>query len=220
MMLEKIYYWFHRKTSKSEERGEYSSGYWQAKIRQNAVEICKRHRGRLLEVGCGEGLFLSQMINACPNLEAWGVDNWEEILSKAKTRIGQIKSDVKLLKTDASNLPFEDAFFDTVVCINVFLSMESIEKVSHALKEMVRVCKSGGRIIFDFRNSLNPLLVVKYRLAKYYDLTIKNLPLNTYNPRDIKMILRELNLNIIQEKYLSFPIKRFAPIIMIEAAKK
>ncbi|GBD95991.1 MAG TPA: class I SAM-dependent methyltransferase [Nitrospirae bacterium] len=219
-MLEKIYYRLHKMTSRPEEKGEYSSGYWQNGIRKNAVEMCREHKGSLLEVGCGEGLFLCRMIRARPDLEFWGVDEWDEILSKARMRIEEIKPGVELLKADASDLPFEDAFFDTVVCINVFFNMESIEKVSYALKEMARVCKRGGRIIFDFRNSLNPLLVLKYRLAGYYDLTVKDLPLNTYNPKNIKTILRELNLDITREKHLFFPVKRFAPIIMMEALKR
>ena len=219
-MLEKIYYLFHKIISKPEEKGEYSSGYWQDKVRQSAVEMCKEHKGRLLEVGCGEGLFLGQMITASPYVEVWGVDMWEKILSKARMRLQHIKPSAKLLKADASHLPFEDAFFDTVVCINVFFNMESIEKVSRALEEMARVCKRGGKIIFDFRNSRNLLLILKYRLAKYYDLTIKDLPLNTYNPGDIKTIVKGLKLNIVQEKHLSFPVKRFAPIIMLETVKQ
>lgn len=219
-MLEKVYYLFHRIISKPEEKGEYSSGYWQDKVRKNAVEMCIKNKGRLLEVGCGEGLFLSQMIHASPDLDIWGVDTWDKILSKAGMRTQKIKPDVKLLKADASCLPFEDAFFDTIVCINVFFNLKSIEKVKHALEEMTRVCKTGGKIIFDFRNSLNLLLILKYKLARYYDLTTKDLPLNTYNPRNIKNITKELKLNIVQEKYVSFPVKRFAPIIMVEAVKQ
>ncbi len=219
-MLERIYYRLHKMASRPEEKGEYSSGYWQDIIRQRAIEMCKKHEGRLLEVGCGEGLFLARMITADPDLEVWGVDEWDEILTKARMRIGQIKPGVELLKADASDLPFKDAFFDTVVCINVFFNMESIEKVSHALKDMARVCKAGGRIIFDFRNSLNPLLAVKYGLARYYDPTVKDLPLNTYNPEDIKAILGGVNLDITCEKRLFFPAKRFAPVIMMETLKK
>ena len=219
-MLEKIYYRLHKMASRPEEKGEYSSGYWQDRIRQNAVEMCREHEGSLLEVGCGEGLFLGRMITARPDLDVRGVDEWDEILSKARKRIEAIKPGAELLKADASDLPFEDAFFDTVVCINVFFNMESIRKVSLALREMARVCKRGGRVIFDFRNSLNPLLILKYRLAGYYDSTVKGLPLNTYNPENIKTILSQLNLDITQEKSLFFPVKRFAPIIMIEAVKK
>lgn len=219
-VLEKIYNRFHEATSRPEEKGEYSSGYWQDMIRQNAKDMCKSHEGRLLEVGCGEGLFLAQAIAAFPDCEIWGVDAWQEILTKARKRIEGLRPGAVIMKSDAASLPFENAFFDTVVCINVLFNMESIEKVRCALKEMSRVCKPGGRIVFDFRNSLNPLLVAKYKLARYYDSTVRDLHLNTYNPKHIRAILSDLHLEIVEERSLFLPVKTFSPIIMIEAVKK
>jgi ubiquinone/menaquinone biosynthesis C-methylase UbiE len=218
-MIEKVYYWFHRKTAKKGEEGEYSSGYWQGRVRKNALEMSRDTTGRLLEVGCGEGLFLQQVMHINPDLDISGVDKWNGILSKARTRLQGAKTDFTLLKADATDLPFDDSFFDTVVCINVFFNMESSEKLKGALKEIARVCKKRGRIIFDFRNSRNPLLFIKYQLAKYYDSTVKELPLNTYSSGSIKMIVKDLDLDIIQERHLFFPIKSLAPIIMLETVK-
>ncbi len=219
-MLEKIYYRLHRMTSGPGEEGEYSSGYWQRRIRERAVEICRQHRGRLLDVGCGEGLFLGRMMTARPDLQVWGVDEWEGILCRAEKRTARINSGVRLLRADASELPFEDGSFDVVVCINVLFNMESISVVRSALKDMARVCRKGGRVIFDFRNSLNPLLAVKYRLAAYYDPTVRGLPLNTYEPDDIREILGETNLDVAREEGMFFAVRRFAPVIMMETVKK
>jgi ubiquinone/menaquinone biosynthesis C-methylase UbiE len=218
--IDKIYNWFHNATSRPEEKGEYSSGYWQDLIRKNAKDMCRAREGRLLDVGCGEGLFLAQAVKEFPDMEFWGVDGWAEILTRAEKRILPLKSGVKLMKADASSLSFEDDYFDTIVCVNVFFNMGSINKVQHSLKEITRVCKRGGSVIFDFRNALNPLLVLKYRFARYYDSTVKNLHLNTYRPGSIRAIVNESGLEIVQERHLSFPFKMFAPIIMIEAVKK
>lgn len=219
-MLERFYYWFRDVTSRPEERGEYSSGYWQDLIRQGARDMCRSGDGRLLEVGCGEGLLLAQLIKAFPGLEVWGVDGWSEILSRARKRLEGIRSGVSLHKADAADLPFKDCFFDTVVCVNVYYNMESIQKVRNAILEMARVCKRGGRIVFDIRNSLNPLLVVKYKLARYYDATVTTLPLNTYNPGQIRSILKEAGFEVVQERPLFFNFKPLAPIIMFEAVRK
>jgi ubiquinone/menaquinone biosynthesis C-methylase UbiE len=93
--------------------------------------------------------------------------------------------------------------------------MDSVTAVIKALKEMKRVCKKSGRIIFDFRNSLNPLLKAKYKLARYYDPTVKNLPLNTYSPGQIEKILKDLNLKIVSRKFIGLPFKRLAPVIIM-----
>jgi ubiquinone/menaquinone biosynthesis C-methylase UbiE len=219
-MIERIYYWLHAAASRPEEKGEYSAGNWHDMIRQNALEMCSNQSGRFLEVGCGEGLFLAKAVKKFPDVEFWGVDGWSEILSAAKKRILPIRSGVTLLNADASALPLEDAFFDTVVCINVFFNMESIEKVMSSLNEIARVCKTGGRVIFDFRNSLNPFMLLKYKLARYYDLTTRDLHLNTYSPKKMKSVTGQSDLEIVQERALYFPVKALAPIIMVEAVKK
>ncbi len=219
-MIEKVYYWLHQRTSRLDEQGEYSSGYWQDMIRQNAKEMCREHKGRLLDVGCGEGLFLARAVQEFPDMEFWGVDEWSGILARAEKRVKPLKPGVTFMEADASSLPFDDNYFDTVVCVNVFFNMESIDKVRQSLREIARVCKPGGSVIFDFRNSLNPLLVMKYKFAAYYDETVKDLPLNSYSPGSIRTILNALGFGIVQERPLSFPIKLLAPIFMIEAVKK
>ena len=57
-MIPKVYYWLHKKFSKPDERGEYSAGVWQDAVREKVFELCTFSSGKLLEVGCGEGLFL------------------------------------------------------------------------------------------------------------------------------------------------------------------
>lgn len=218
-MLKKIYYLFYRLTSPAGERGEYSGGYWQRRVRQEALMLLDDlGKGRVIEVGCGEGFFLSQLAAKNPCLEIWGVDNNADRLKKAEDRCRDKK--VNLSLQDASALSFDDEFFDAIVCINVFFNMESLKSVELALREMKRSCKNTGRIIFEFRNSVNPLLKIKYKLARYYDGTLKGLSLNTYDPAEIEAILNNLGLIVTRKKIIGFPIPRIAPVIMIEAKKR
>ena len=219
-MLKKIYYWLHRLSSKSQEREEYSSGYWQDAVRTEVLFLCRALAGRALEVGCGEGLFLIPLAKQHQRLEVWGVDNNNTRLNRAKEKSRQDNlTNVHLLLQGASDLAFQDEYFDAVICVNVFFNMESIETVRKTLTQMNRVCKKEGRIIFDFRNSLNPLLRFKYRFARYYDATVKDLPLNTYYPREIESILQDLNLAVVNRKSIGLAVARFAPITIIEAKK-
>ena len=115
---------------------------------------------------------------------------------------------------------FDSDFFDAIVCINVFFNMDSLKSIELALKEMKRSCKNTGRIIFEFRNSANPLLKIKYKLARYYDGTVRDLHLNTYDPAQIEEILNNLDLIVTRKKFIGFPVPRIAPVIMIEAKKR
>ena len=219
-MLKKIYTWFHNLTSPAYERGEYSSGYWQDIVRRQALFLCRDLKGRLLEVGCGEGLFLARASAQNPDLEIQGVDNNASRLEKAGVVCKERKlNNISLSLEDAGDLSFADGSFDAVVCINVFFNLDSFQAVREVMIRLKHVCKNGGRIIFDFRNSLNPLLKVKYRLARYYDPTVKALPLNTYSPGQIESLVKELGLNIIRRRYVGFALRRFAPIIIIETQK-
>lgn len=219
-MLKEFYYWFHKTISRPQERGEYSSGYWQDMVRTNALKLCESLDGNILEVGCGEGLFLTRLALAHKDKQIYGIDNCEDILQKADRRLKEKNiENVKLSCADATSLPFEDSYFDTVVCINVILNLDSIDVVKKALREITRVCKKEGKVIFDFRNSKNPLLYLKYKLASYYDKTVENLPLKTYRLEEILSLVEELDFKTIRKINLGFPLKRPAPIIILELKK-
>jgi ubiquinone/menaquinone biosynthesis C-methylase UbiE len=211
-----------RATSRPQERGEYSAGYWQAKIRKEAVALSTAYSGRLLEVGCGEGFLLKSLHEANLKLELWGVDSWGSILNRARELFAKEHlSGIKLIESDAKTLPFEDGFFDAVVCINVFLNVKGLADVRLILAEMARVCKSKGRLVIEFRNALNPFVVLKFNLARYYDETIRTrrLPLETYQKKDITAILEGLGFSVVSERCLDFPFPKFAPVIILEAKK-
>ena len=220
-MLTKAYRWFHRLASSPSERGEYSSGYLQERVRNEAFKLFNRmNSGRAIDIGCGEGLFLAQLSARNSGLEIWGIDNDSERLKRAEERLKSknIKN-IHLSLQEAAKTEFNEAFFDVAICINVFFNLPSVHYVRDALREMVRICKKSGRIIFDFRNSANPLLGIKYKLAPYYDDTVKNLPLNTYSHEEIEKILEDLNLTIVRRRIIGFPIARFAPVVILEAKK-
>jgi len=221
-LVNKFYCWIHGKTCAPQEKGEPSAGVWHSRVRAEVIDLCRWQNGKLLEVGCGEGLFMANLTAVNPQLKICGIDNNIDKLQKAKKKFenNELKK-AEFLYADALNLPVKNNCFDCVVCINTFFNIGSIGTVSRILQQIVRVCKNKGRIIFDFRNSLNPFLRIKYKLAPYYDQTVKecNLPLNTYSPEDIDDILKKLNLTILKKSYIGFPLKFLAPVIVVEAKK-
>jgi ubiquinone/menaquinone biosynthesis C-methylase UbiE len=221
-LVEKFYCWAHKKFSNPSEQEEYSGGYWQRRVRKEAACLCGDLKaGSVIEIGCGEGLFLSELAAQNPVLLIHGIDNNAARLKTAEARCaGRKFKNVNLTLLDARKLPFADGLFDRAVSVNVFFNMESLDAVTGALKEMKRVCKNSGRIVFDFRNSLNPLLRIKYVLARYYDSTVKDLPLNTYEPKQIEGILNDLGMEVTRRKFIGFPVRKIAPVIIIEAKKK
>lgn len=221
-MLKKIYSLFHTFISKSGERREYSGGYWQHKVREKALSLCDGAKnGKVLEIGCGEGFFLCELASKNPQSLIWGIDNNTQRLMKAETRcMDKGIKNINLSVANAQKLLFADKFFDLTVCINVFLNMESIAQVREVLKEVKRTSKNNAKFIFDFRNSANIFLKIKYKFAPYYDNTVKDLPLKTYAFREIEELLSELHFNISSKEHIGFGFGKFSPIIIIEAENK
>jgi ubiquinone/menaquinone biosynthesis C-methylase UbiE len=220
-MLDRIYLWLHRRLSKTDERGEYSAGVWQNAVRDKVIFLSDDAAGKLLEIGCGEGLLLLKLASLKPKLDIYGIDIWNEILVRAQSKFDKNNiQNVLLSQADATQLPFKDKFFDCVICINVFFNLPSEAMVKQSLEEISRVVKKEGKIIFDIRNSLNPLLFLKYKFAKYYDPTVKDLPLRTYNYKKIADYLKQNSFEVTRKIAVGFPENSFAPIFVIEAKKK
>jgi len=100
--LERCYYALRDWASKPAERGSPSGGYWHAQVRDTALELCVTRRGRLLEIGCGEGLFLSELAQRQPALDVWGLDNAKEKMFSPRSLYPR---EAGLLSRDAGRCP-------------------------------------------------------------------------------------------------------------------
>ncbi|MCX5667899.1 MAG: class I SAM-dependent methyltransferase [Candidatus Omnitrophica bacterium] len=221
-MLKKIYLWLYRKTATVGGDAEHTSGPWQNAVRQEALNLCGDvGSGRVVEIGCGRGYFLSELAARNRSAQVWGIDHDEKELTHAEKRSKELSlTNAHFALQDATQLSFNEESFDVVVCINLLLSLPSLDVVAACLKNMRRICKKSGYILFDYRNSLNPLVPLKYKLAPYYDRTLKNVKRFAYSPRQIEQILNDLQLDIVTAKYLGFPVRRFAPVIVVKAGKR
>ncbi len=101
-------------------------------------------RGRVLEVGIGSGMNLpfyrGQQVE---HLTA--IDPLEELWERKQIELSSLDFQVDFIRGSAQNIPREDASFDTVVSTSTLCSIKEVEK---ALKEMFRVLKPGGLLLF------------------------------------------------------------------------
>ena len=111
--------------------------------RQSTIAVADAIGGRVLDVGVGTGLSLSDY---SPSTKLCGVDISEPMLRKAYERVAQHKlGHVEALAVmDAQHLGFPDASFDAVVAQYVITTVPDPEAT---LDEFVRVTKPGGEII-------------------------------------------------------------------------
>jgi phosphatidylethanolamine/phosphatidyl-N-methylethanolamine N-methyltransferase len=111
--------------------------------RQSTIAEADRIGGRILDVGVGTGLSLSDYSRTT---KLCGVDISEPMLRKAQQRVRAMGlSNVETLAVmDAKNLAFPDALFDAVVAQYVITAVPDPEAT---LDDFIRVLKSGGELI-------------------------------------------------------------------------
>lgn len=113
---------------------------------------------RALEIGCGTGVFLE--LTAPSGAATFGIDLSIELLSEARRRF-PAKGDVHLLCGNVERLPYADATFDVVYGSSVLHHLNLVP----ALREIHRVVKPGGRIVFAEPNLMNPHIAFLFLLA-------------------------------------------------------
>ena len=99
--------------------------------------------GSVLEVGVGSGLNLPFYSPAVSHLH--GVDPSAELLAMARRKIGLVPFPVVLTCQSAERLPVDRGSVDTVVAT---WTLCSIPNPIDALREMKRVLKPGGHLLF------------------------------------------------------------------------
>ena len=111
--------------------------------RQSTIAIADGIGGRILDVGVGTGLSLSEY---APSTRLCGVDISEPMLRKAQSRVRSLglKNVETLAVMDAKNLAFADCAFDAVVAQYVITAVPDPEAT---LDDFVRVLKPGGELI-------------------------------------------------------------------------
>lgn len=111
--------------------------------RKSTIAIADAIGGRVLDVGVGTGLSLSDYSRST---RLCGVDISEPMLRKAQERVRALNlTNVETLSVmDARNLAFPDGAFDAVVAQYVITAVPDPEGT---LDDFVRVLKPGGELI-------------------------------------------------------------------------
>lgn len=135
---------------------------YNGKCFRGIAEEIKRHITQddvVLECACGTGVLTLPMAQICQKLTA--TDYSEGMMKQARKKL-EGYSNTTFMRADIHDLPFEDEHFDVVVAANVIHLVDNPDK---ALSEMLRVCKTGGRIIIPtYINETNKSAIIATKL--------------------------------------------------------
>ena len=95
----------------------------------------------VLDLGCGTGAFMKDVLSEDSHRHVVGVDISENMISQAKRKL---KDKAVFLLADAQDIPLADHSIDLIYCIDSFHHYPHPELV---LKELHRILKPGGTFL-------------------------------------------------------------------------
>lgn len=155
----------------------------------------------ILEIGCGNGYYLSLLNRLGIKLNLIGIDNDKSALFDAKRFISDDR--VKLIFSNAEKLPFKDKTFDKIVISEV---IEHVKNEQVVLHEAFRVLKKSGILALTTCNIDYPFLwdPVNWILQHTFKIHIKsgfwagiwNQHLRLYKKKDVEKMVEEADFNV------------------------
>lgn len=102
---------------------------------------------QLIEVGCGTGRFLRHGQDL--GYKILGADLSEAMILQAQRNT---QENTSFCIADGCNLPFDDCSFGGVYSIRTVNQLPSRRHALSLVKEMVRICEPGGKLLVEFVN--------------------------------------------------------------------
>ena len=128
-----------------------NNGELQDKIRNIVLDKLQwGGEGKALDIGTGSGYLAIKLAQSNLKTEAIGIDYWGHMWGNSQEVCEQnaksenVKERTKFQKANASNLPFENEYFDAIVSNLVFHNIIKVRDKSELFKEALRVLKKGG----------------------------------------------------------------------------
>jgi ubiquinone/menaquinone biosynthesis C-methylase UbiE len=170
-------------------------------VMKTRAQVVPLAEGRVLEIGIGTGLNLS-FYDASKVSAIVGVDPAAQMQTLARQRAAGIGIPVQMVALELGQIQAADASFDSIVCT---FTLCTIPDPLAALREMRRVLKPGGKLLFSEHGRAPDRKVRRWqeRLTPLW----RPLAGGCHLDRDIPALLRAGGFQIreVQSSYLQGP---------------
>jgi len=128
-------------------------------VMKTRAQVVPLAEGEVLEIGIGSGLNLS-FYDPVKVRRIVGVDPSADMQKLARQRAEQISIPVEMIALELGQIQAEDARFDSIVCT---FTLCTIPDAVAALREMRRVLKPGGKLLFSEHGLAPDASVVRWQ---------------------------------------------------------
>ena len=121
----------------------YNPKYWTETVQLFIEKYDLNEKSSVLDVGCGKGFMLVDLLKAIPTLDLSGIDISNYAIENSHELIKN-----RLKVANCMNLPFEDNSFDLVISINTIHNLDELGCIK-SLQEIERVKKKYSYLVVD-----------------------------------------------------------------------
>ena len=132
-----------------------NGGKFQEKIYNLAIQhLGKDLRGKLIDIGSGNGVLAIKLARQHPKIEVTGIDYWgkdweySKSICEKNAQTVKVENRVHFQKGDAASLDFADNTFDGAISNLTFHEVKSAPDKKLVVQEALRVVKAGGSFSF------------------------------------------------------------------------
>lgn len=154
---------------------------------------------RVLDVACGTGLLLKQVLEQVPDGEAYGVDASADMLAQAHVALGSqfhVQLEQRTIgRGETANLPYTPAAFDLITCTNALHNLPESLAVLRGLRRLL--APNGQLVIEDYarREPPFPWVIIEW-LAKH----IEGGHVHAYTLAEARALCLQAGLRVLNEK--------------------
>ena len=155
---------------------------------------------KLIDLACGNGRFLRQVMAAFPRIPATGFDLSPAYCAEARARLADWRQ-VEIVNGAVEQAPFEDESFDAATCVYLFHELPPRVR-REAAREIARVLKPGG--VFVLADSIQTGDHADLdRMLEYFPVGFHEPYFGSYLKEDFPALFAEFGLEV-EETELAF----------------
>jgi len=167
--------------------------YWHTRRFDVVCEMIGSINGRLLDIGCHGGTFTSQIIQRTGPTEVVGIDIIRESVKYAAIQL----PGAQFVCANGLALPFQDAHFDVITCLE---ALEHVESPGQVLLESRRCLRGNGDLLVLVPSENWLFRFIWYFWTKFKGRVWDGVHIQQFKHQTLDILLEETGFQIVQRR--------------------
>jgi len=154
---------------------------------------------RVLDVACGTGLLLKQLLSQVSDMKVYGLDASRDMLAQARIALQEWPNvhleHLRIEKGMALNLPYALEHFDLITCTN---ALHDMPEAVTLLAEFGKLLVPGGQLVVEDFAPRQPRLL--WATFEWFLQLVEGNKVHAYTLKEAKLLCEQAGLRLDREK--------------------